>query len=284
MRIGIIGGGFVGKATRLLECNTVEVYTYDINKDLCNPKDTTMKTICDCDLIFICVPTPMNKNGSCYINIVLNVLEEIKKYIKIEDSCVILRSTLPVNTSHELNCYFMPEFLTEKNFEDDFRNNKNWIIGLREESVEREELFKGKFSELINNAYENESIKYNNIHFMSNSEAEMVKLFRNNFLAVKVSFCNEMYRFCESANISYENVRKVAVLDNRIGSSHSNVPGHDGNYGYGGTCFPKDTHSLYHQMSMNGVDSRIIRGAIERNELIDRRAKDWESNKGRAVV
>ena len=75
-----------------------------------------METVCQCDLIFVCVPTPMNKNGSCYTNIVLNVLKEIKKYIKIEESCVILRSTLPVNTSKELNCYFMPEFFNREKF------------------------------------------------------------------------------------------------------------------------------------------------------------------------
>ena len=63
-------------------CKDVDVYMYDINRDLCNPKDVTMEKICTCDLIFICVPTPMNKNGSCYINIVLNVLKSIEKICK----------------------------------------------------------------------------------------------------------------------------------------------------------------------------------------------------------
>ena len=178
----------------------------------------------------------------------------------------------------------MPEFLTEKNFEEDFRGNKNWVIGLRDESKEKSEIFKNKFNELINKAYENGSIKYNNINYITNSEAEMVKLFRNNFLAVKVSFCNEIYKFCNAKEINYENVRKVATLDSRIGESHSKVPGHDGNFGYGGTCFPKDTHSLNFQMILSNVESRIVRGAIERNELIDRVKRDWENDKGRAVI
>ena len=115
--------------------------------------------------------------------------------------------------------------------------------------LSREEIFKRKFSELINNAYENGSIKHNSIHFMRNSEAEMVKLFRNNFLAMKVSFCNEVAEFCKLKDINYENVRQQAVKDQRIGGSHSQVPGHDGHCGYGGTCFPKDSKSLLYEMN-----------------------------------
>ena len=85
-------------------------------------------------------------------------------------------------------------------------------------------------------------------------------------------------------DINYENIANIATSDPRIGPSHTNVPGHDSRFGYGGTCFPKDTHNLYYQMITNGVDSRIIRGAIERNETIDRVEKDWNDNKGRAVV
>ena len=85
-------------------------------------------------------------------------------------------------------------------------------------------------------------------------------------------------------NISYETVRKYATLDTRINDSHSKVPGHDGCFGYGGTCFPKDTHGLLFDMEKNDVKSCIIKGAIERNEQIDRCEKDWESNKGRAVI
>ena len=67
----------------------------------------------------------------------------------------------------------------------------------------------------------------------------MVKLFRNCYLSTKISFCNEIYRFCEKQNIEYENVRNIACNDERIGHSHSFVPGHDGKYGFGGTCFSK---------------------------------------------
>ena len=101
---------------------------------------------------------------------------------------------------------------------------------------------------MINLAHENNCIKYNNITFMTNKEAEMVKYFRNTFLSVKVSYCNEIYEYCKNKRINYENVRKIAALDNRIGLSHTIVPGHDGKFGFGGTCFPKDTNGLLFDM------------------------------------
>ena len=195
---------------------------------------------------------------------------------------VVIRATVPVGTSDRLKCYFMPEFLTEKNYLDDFINNKEWVFGLKGNN--KDNLFKFQVNMLINYAYNNYKINYNSTNYLSNSEAEMVKLFRNTFLATKVSFCNEMYEFCQKSGVNYENVRQLAVADPRIGASHTNVPGHDGRFGYGGTCFPKDTNSLKHQMKQVNMTSYIIDAAVNRNEMVDRNEKDWNDNKGRAVV
>ena len=119
---------------------------------------------------------------------------------------------------------------------------------------------------------------------MKNKEAEMVILFRNTFLAVKVSYCNEIYDFCNNKNIDYENVRKVACLDERIGESHSFVPGPDGKKGYGGVCFPKDMRSLKYEFNKANIKSYIIDSSIKRNEFEDRKEKDWEKNKGRTII
>lgn len=282
MKLGIIGGGFVGKATKLLKCKEVDIITYDIVRELCEPLDTTLKDICNCDLIFISVPTPMTKDGKCYLGIIENVLKEINAHINLNERIIVLRSTVPVGTSDINNCYFMPEFLTEKNFENDFINNPKWIFGLK--GTSQDDKFKTLISELINSSYKYGKIKSNNISFVSNKEAELIKLFRNNFLAVKVAFCNEIYKFCEEKHINYENVRSIATLDSRIGESHTKVPGHDGKCGFGGTCFPKDCHNLLNQMKTNNVISTVIKGAIERNEQIDRVERDWNNNKGRAVI
>jgi UDPglucose 6-dehydrogenase len=282
MKIGIIGNGFVGKATNILRNNDVDIIMYDINPDLCSPVGTTLKDVCDCDIVFISVPTPMNKDGSCHLNILDNVIEGISKIVNLNQKLIVIRSTVPPGTSDRLNCFFMPEFLTEKNFEYDFINNKNWIFGLKNNS--QDIIFKEKINDLLNFSFIHKKINYNNIHFVTNSEAEMIKLFRNNFLATKISFCNEIQEFCSKKNINYDNVRELAVLDNRIGESHSKVPGHDGLNGYGGTCFPKDTHNLSNEMKKIGMKSYIIDGIIDRNEIIDRPNKDWEANKGRCCI
>ena len=73
-------------------------------------------------------------------------------------------------------------------------------------------------------------------------------------------------------------------MDKRIGLSHINVPGPDGKFGFGGTCFPKDTNGLLSDMKKQGMKSFILENAVIRNETVDRPEKDWSLDKGRAVV
>jgi len=177
MKIGIIGNGFVGKATNILANPDVELIVYDINPDLCVPPGTSLKDIVDTDLLFISVPTPMNKDGSCHIGIIETVFKDIKEICDLNEKCIVLRSTVPPGTSSQLNCYFMPEFLTEKNFIQDFINNEHWIFGLK--GNEQDIIYKEKISHLIDLSHSHGKIKYNNKHFVTNDEAEMIKLFRN---------------------------------------------------------------------------------------------------------
>ena len=280
MIIGVIGNGFVGKATTQLRCNDIELLAYDINPEACEPKGLILNDMNKCEIIFISVPTPMNKDGSCYLNIIESVLNDLNNINY--NGLIVLRSTVPAGTSDKLNVYFMPEFLTEKNFLNDFINNKDWIFGLL--NGPKDEDFKLIMSELFDLAHKNDRIKYNNLHFITNKEAEMVKMFKNCFLSTKVSFCNEIYQFCELKGINYENVRKLAANDDRILHSHTQVPGHDGSKGFGGTCFPKDTSSLRHEMENSGMKPYVMDAIIERNDKIDRPEKDWKNNKGRAVI
>ena len=283
VNIGIIGNGFVGKATNILKNDNIKLFVYDIEPSLCIPAGMTLEKLCkECHIIFISVPTPMNKNGSCYLNIVESVVQDISIYCDLNEKLVVIRSTVPVGTSDNLNCYFMPEFLTEKSFEKDFINNKDWIFGCK--GTEQDKHFKKIITEIFTSAYNAKKITYNNVNFVTTGEAEMIKLFRNNYLSTKISFCNEMAQFCKIKGIEYENVRKLAAKDDRIGESHTNVPGHDGKCGFGGTCFPKDTNSLLYEMNKNNMKSYIVEATVKRNENVDRKKKDWELNKGRCVV
>ena len=224
----------------------------------------------------------MKKNGECYLQIVNNVISQLNNINY--DNYIVLRSTVPVGTCDNLNVYFMPEFLTEKNYINDFINNKDWTFGLLNKNKPKDEEFKNKICELFTLAKKNERIKYNNLHFLTNKESEMVKMFKNSFLTTKVSICNEIYQFCQIKGINYENVRKIAANDDRIGHSHTFVPGPDDKKGFGGTCFPKDTNSLRYEMTNIGMKPYILEAVLERNEKIDRPENDWKNNIGRAVV
>jgi UDPglucose 6-dehydrogenase len=282
MTFGIIGNGFVGKATQLLKSDNHPIKIYDSDPDKCSPPNITLSDLMDCHIIFISVPTPSNPDGSCHLKIVQSVIENIRA-LDIR-AHIVIRSTVEIGTSDALDCYFMPEFLTEKNWMDDFQNCSNWIFGLRKTDLEINQDFIHKITAIINHSHEEGNIKFNKITFVPNKEAEMIKYYRNTFLAVKVSYSNEIYEFCCKNNIDYETVCHLATQDKRIGSSHTTVPGPDGRCGFGGTCFPKDMHSLLHQFEKARIKSYIIKSAVQRNNEHDREESDWKNDIGRAFI
>lgn len=283
LNIGIVGNGFVGQATSLFETENTNVIIYDIDPSKCKPEGITLENFILCDLIFICVPTPMEPSGKCHTSIVENIVKKLKTIVDPKKTQIVIRSTVPAGTAHSLDCFFMPEFLTEKNWKTDFQNCNTWIFGLTK-NQENNDIFISNIQKLIKNAFDFNKIQYNSVVFINSDEAEMIKYFRNTFLAVKVSYCNEIEEFCRKKGIDYEKVKNIASLDHRITRNHTNVPGHDGKRGYGGTCFPKDIQSLHYQMQEVNMKSFMIKSSIERNETIDRVEKDWETNKGRSVI
>ena len=113
----------------------------------------------------------------------------------------------------------------------------------------------------------------------------MVKYFTNCFLATKVSFANEIYQICEKLDIDYDKVVEYAKYDERIGYSHLNVPGPDGDFGFGGHCFPKDLNALISLAEKQGLglNVNVLRATLETNNKV-RKNRDWEQQKGRAVI
>jgi UDPglucose 6-dehydrogenase len=280
LRIGIVGNGYVGGATALLENAKTRIYVYDTNESKCVPEGLDFEDLSLCNVVFICVPTPSKPDGECHTNIVSDVIERLKSF----DECpyIVVKSTVPVGFCEEHGVNFMPEFLTEKNWRNDFCGNEDWIFGSNDpEDKHLPQIIK----HLFKNAHKEKKIKRPpSIYFTDTKTAELCKHARNCFLATKVSFFNEIYSFCEKNDITFEAVRELVCLDSRIGESHTKVPGHDGKRGFGGTCFPKDMGSLVNQFKKNGTPSHILDAAINRNVSIDRPEKDWLEDRGRAVV
>ena len=128
MKIGIIGNGYVGGASALLGNEKVSVLVYDTAPDKCSPKGLIITDLVDCDFVFVCVPTPMYKDGSCATHIVESVVDDLAK-AGYDRERVVVKSTVPVGTCRKLGVMFMPEFLTEQNWKKDFLNQKKWILG-----------------------------------------------------------------------------------------------------------------------------------------------------------
>lgn len=269
MRIGIVGGGFVGSATALLQCDHIEMVMYDKDPARCSPPNTTVADLVGLDFVFVCVPTPSYEDGRCNTTIVTQCIQGLKA---AGVTNIVLRSTVPPGTSTQLDVMFMPEFLTEVNWKKDFFHCAAWIFGARSDDE------KAKFTTLIQTAHACGVIQSNTVKFTSTTEAELIKYTRNNFLALKISFYNEVYRLCEAIGCDYNTVRDGVTRDVRIGSSHSHVPGFDGHFGFGGTCLPKDTASLATIMKEHGVESPIVHAMVYRNNVIDRPEKDWQKD------
>jgi UDPglucose 6-dehydrogenase len=277
MIVTVIGNGFVGAATLILESSLIECRVYDIDPSKCRPPGTTLLDIAGCDIVMICVPTPMLEDGSCYTRIVESVLRDLRQ---LGNPHIVIRSTVPIGFSAKHKVHFMPEFLTEANFLEDFRTTPVWILGDDNET----NCFRASMQALFTAAKQEGKIVSDTCRFVTTQEAEAIKYFRNCFLATKVSFCNEFEQFCRAKGISYDAVVDLAAADARIGKSHTQVPGPDGRRGYGGTCFPKDMASLNYQFAQAGVPGLILATAEERNTTIDRVEKDWQTNVGRAVI
>ncbi len=286
IKIGIIGGGFVGQATFLLNCKDINCIIYDIDSSKCVPESTTFNDLKDCHVIFICVPTPMNSDRTCYTKIVEDVINKLKlSFCTPELPHIVVRSTVPVGFSEENGVHFMPEFLTEGNWKEDFYTCSHWIIGSNKNIANYKDFEKLMWDMFLTAVKrENDVVQSSHVEFVSPSEAEMIKYTRNTFLATKVGFFNEIYNFCETKKLNYKKVARMVSYDSRIGISHTVVPGPDGKFGFGGTCLPKDLNSLEQQFHKENVECPILSHVRFRNEEIDRPDMDWLNDKGRASI
>ena len=291
MQIGIVGQGYVGTALKEGMSQHYNVETFDINPNL-RTKNSVKDLIKSVSMTFVCVPTPMKKDGSCDTSIVESVVKDIDEAQQwcldsmlnhsiqpVEKrTIIIIKSTIPPGTTNRLNkkyknvqIVFNPEFLTEANFIEDFKNQDRIIIGgPRPASTKVRQLFYKAFPKA-------------HIIKTGSMTAEMVKYMTNTFLATKVSFANEMKMICDELNIDYDKVVEYSTYDERLGKSHWPVPGPDGKLGFGGSCFPKDINAL---ISLS-KDMRLYLHTLQsvwKTNLKVRPEKDWEELKGRAVT
>ena len=281
MKIGIVGNGFVGSSVAFgfsppTGCEA-EVMIYD--KDESKSLNTLSDVVNESDFIFVSVPTPSNRDGSINTDIVEDVFDEMNQHNYRRDNVFLLRSTVTPGTTRKiqnncrkLNIVFNPEFLTERSAKFDFINQARFVVGGKERYTDRvEELFKWRFGESI------PVVKTNY------ETAEMVKYMNNCYFATKVSFMNEMKQIADKCGVDWDVAVDGFIRDGRIGHSHLTVPGPDGKFGFGGSCFPKDIQAMINFAESLSIEPSVLLGAWDKN-LDVRPEQDWKELKGRAVV
>ena len=269
IKIGIIGYGFVGQAVangfKAASGGKDTILWYDKYKDGL----TLEQVINESEFIFVCLPTPMKQDESgIELSIFDEMIPQITKLTDNTEKIIIIKSTVTPGTTTKFekefpksHFCFSPEFLTEANFLDDFINAERTVLGANNDLSLRRiaVIFKQRFP--------------NTQLFLTDpTTAETVKYFANAFLSVRVTFANYFYDYCQALGIKYEEVKKMAASDHRIGDYHLEVTT---NRGFGGKCFPKDLVAIMGEFKKLGVDYSLLDSMWQYNKKI-RKVHDWE--------
>lgn len=249
MRIGIVGYGHVGKAIHALFPNAA---VYDLPMQIGSEAEVN-----DCEVVFICVPTPSLPDGQCDTSIVEEVISWLTAKV------IVIRSTVPVGFTDAMTektgkrIVFQPEYYGETvdhPFSD--LRHRTWLT------------FGGQSADisLVIRAYQQVYNADVRIRQTDARTAELAKYMENCFLALKVSFCNEFYDIAGAHGIDYNELREVWLEDQRIGRSHTFV--YEDNRGYGGKCLPKDVGELIHMADRHNINADLMKAVQHKNSSL----------------
>lgn len=259
-KIGIIGLGFVGNAVKQSYVNDPTIQLIEIDSDPTKGCKGTYEELVDAVAVFVCVPSPMNVDGSCGTFPLVSTLSKLKAY----NGVIISKVTAPPNVYEYLqtqhpNLVHAPEFLTAANAVQDYLAGKFAIIGGSDKtSIDTAHRIIKRGQRMLEMT-----------HVCKIGEASLAKYVINSFLSTKVIFMNEMAKLAEAGGQDWEKVRELIALDSRrVGNSHTQVPGPDGQFGFGGACFPKDTSALLKYAETLNVPLNVLDSAVKKNLLL----------------
>ena len=254
MKIGIIGLGVVGNAIK----NGFERLDHKV---LCHDLKlkSTIDTVKETEIVFICVPTPQYEDGSCDTSIIKEVLQQLDNLMY--RGIVAIKSTVECGFTEKMILQFpkmalcfVPEFLRERCAEDDFINNHNVLaIGTHDSFV---------FDKLVeaHGHYPKNTIK------LKPTEAEILKYYNNVFAATKIIFANIMAELCNKTDCDYTRVKDAFIKGGRCKDSYLDV--NENLKGYGGMCLPKDVRAMAKLLEKLGIDFDTLKSIDSDNSKL----------------
>lgn len=257
MKISVIGHGFVGKAVEYGFTNSKNDLTIIDPNYGSSVEDLKTKSI---DVHFVCVPTPVGEGGKIGSHIVQSVMDFL---IAETEGLIVLKSTVTPNLVTDFaeqtdRFVYNPEFLTERNANQDFVNPIMHVFGGEAWAIDQ-----------LHQIYENNSnCAQCMVYKMTAKEASFVKYGINSFLATKVTWFNEYYTLIKSMGANYDAVIQAIGHDPRVAIGHTAVPGPDGKFGFGLGCFPKDTKAIIHLAKELDIELNVLESAIKKNNQI----------------
>ena len=251
--------GFVGGSihSSFSNNNDVELLAIDPSKGWM----ASYIDIINFDAVFVCVPSPQRSDGSCDTSILVEVLNQLSI---VNFKGVIISKVTAIPSvyaglqSKYTNLVHAPEFLTAANAKDDYLNGKFAIIGGATTA------YRNEAERIIRISQPN----LNSIAHCSIGEASFAKYTINSFLSTKVIFMNEMAKLAEENGCDWNTIKQAVGQDTRIGTSHMQVPGPDGEYGFGGMCFPKDTNAMLKFAEWCEQDLSVLSAVVNKNNKI----------------
>lgn len=243
------------------------IFERNIEKKRLSFTDDLKYALQETSLIFFCLPTPMGEDGSADLQYVLQAARDTGRYLKElgdkEFKVIVNKSTVPVGTAQLVTAAIKeagvsnfevvsnPEFLREGYAVEDFMKPDRIVIGSSNP----------KAFAVMRDLYEPFVRQGNPIMEMDTASSEVTKYAANSYLAMRITYMNEIANFCEKVGANVDNVRKGIGADNRIGKRFL-FPG----IGYGGSCFPKDVSALIKTADENGIALNILKTVEEVNE------------------
>ncbi len=249
MKVGIIGHGYVGQAVAHSHAGDHTV----IRDPKLDSDSAPMSDIAGCDVIYVCLPSPPARDHSCDTTVLEKTLGELAYHPQSQQKLIVCKTTAPPTVYRALqksypNLVHVPEFLQAANHIGSYMSAEFFVIGGNEP-------WRSQAREVLGQRF---GLALDRWLMTDIATASLYKYMINSYLATKLTFMNEYYELANRLGLDFQELTRLARWETRIGDSHMQVPGPDGERGWGGDCFPKDMLAIIKLAKAHDVEFGLL--------------------------